>query len=261
MPAHADILDERESLKGAATRAFALHLAIAGVIVGWTAYQAATGGIERWGDPKSLGGGSVMITPVSAIPLPQKSGQVNPVANDTESQVPAPPKPQPRRAPEPDPTAVALKSKAAKAKPAPLPQYAKSMPQSPQRTGQLYSSSGQSLTSPMYSTAPGGGGVGSGSGSPFGNRFGYYEQLLRERVARNWRSQELDSRIRQKVAVTFDILRNGTIRNVRVTQSSGNFTMDQSAQRAIVMANPVDPLPREYEREVATVEFWFALQQ
>jgi TonB family protein len=113
----------------------------------------------------------------------------------------------------------------------------------------------------MYSQAPGGGGVGSGSGSPFGNRLGWYEALLREKVARNWRSQELDSRIQTKVAVMFNILRDGSVRDVRVSQSSGNFTMDQSAQRAILMSSPFQPLPREFERDVATIEFWFSLQQ
>jgi protein TonB len=113
----------------------------------------------------------------------------------------------------------------------------------------------------MFSQAPGGGGVGSGSSSPFGNRFGWYEALLRDRVARNWSSQDLDARIRNRVAVTFEIARNGSIRNVRVTQSSGNFAMDQSAQRAIMQSNPLPELPREFERDSATIEFWFSLQQ
>jgi protein TonB len=113
----------------------------------------------------------------------------------------------------------------------------------------------------MFSQARGGGGVGSGSSSPFGNRFGWYEALLRDRVAANWQSQELDAGIRNRVAVTFEILRNGSIRNVRVTQSSGNFAMDQSAQRAILMSSPLPELPREFERDSANVEFWFSLQQ
>jgi protein TonB len=113
----------------------------------------------------------------------------------------------------------------------------------------------------MFTQAPGGGGVGSGTGSPFGNRFGWYEQLLRERVASKWRSQELDARIRNKVAVMFEIMRDGSIRNVKVSQSSGNFALDQSAQRAILMSNPLPPLPREFERDSALIEFWFALQQ
>ena len=112
----------------------------------------------------------------------------------------------------------------------------------------------------MFSQAPGGGGVGSGSTSPFGNRFGYYEQLLRDKVARNWRSQDLDSTVRNPVVVTFDILRSGSVQNIRVTRSSGNFAMDQSAQRAILLSNPFPALPAQYERDSATIEFWFRLQ-
>lgn len=261
MPSHADILDERESLRSAVFCSVGLHIAIAAIVFGWTAAKLG-GNVERWGDPHALGGGAVGITPVSSIPLPTREGRVNPVANDTESQIPAPPKPQVKRVPQPEPDAIAIKSRNAKKKPAKTPASQQRYTPIPNpKPNQVYSSTGQALTSQMYSLAPGGGGVGSGSGSPFGNRFGWYEQLLREKVARNWRSQELDSRLRSRVAVTFDILRDGTIRNVRVTQSSGNFAMDQSAQRAILMSNPVQALPREYERDVATVEFWFGLQQ
>jgi protein TonB len=261
MPTHADVLDEQESLKGALMRSLGLHLAIVGCVVAWSVAEIGNS-YERWGNPDSLGGGSVNITPVASIPLPPREGLKNPVANDTESQIPAPPKPEPKKAPEPDPDAIAIKSKAAAKKPARTPaSQQKYSPITDPKPNQVYSSTGQALSSSMYSMAPGGGGIGSGMGSPFGNRFGWYEQLLREKVARNWRSQELDARIRQKVAVSFDIRRDGTIQNVRVTQSSGNFAMDQSAQRAIIMSNPVQPLPREYERDVARVEFWFALQQ
>lgn len=261
MPGHVDILDERESSRGPLLRSLGLHAGLAVLIAAWSTFHVG-GSLERWGNPDSLGGGGVTITPVQAIPLPPRTGRENRVANDTESQVPAPPKPQPKKtAPKPDPDAVALKSKNAKQKPAP-PQTQQRYTSVPDpKPNQVYSSTGQALTSQMFTQAPGGGGIGSGSGSPFGNRFGWYEQLLRERVARNWRSQDLDSRIRNKVAVTFEILRSGEIRNVRVSQSSGNFALDQSAQRAILMSNPLPALPREFERDSALIEFWFALQQ
>ena len=86
------------------------------------------------------------------------------------------------------------------------------------------------------------------------------KQLLRDKVARNWRSQDLDSTVRNPVVVTFDILRTGKVPNVRVARSSGNFAMDQSAQRAILLSNPFPPLPAQYERDSATIEFWFRLQ-
>lgn len=261
MSVHADLFEYREPTGGALLRSLGLHLGIAALVAAWS-WMSLGGRIEYWGDPKSLGGGAVTITPVS-IPLPPRDGRVNPVANDTESQVPSPPKPQPKpveKTPEPD--AIPIPGRQPK-------QTARTQPATPQKytnltdpkPNQVYSRTGQALTSPMFSQAPGGGGVGSGSTSPFGNRFGWYEQLLRERVARNWRSQDLDAKIQNRVAVMFDIARDGSIRNVRVSQSSGNFSLDQSAQRAIIQANPLPPLPREFEREVATIEFWFGLRQ
>lgn len=258
---HPDILDERDPLRSSVVRSLGLHAGIAALVIVYST-AAGSSNIERWGDPKSLGGGAVAITPVNTIPLPQRQGRVNPVANDTESMVPSAPKPQPKKAAVPDRDAIALKTKNAKKAAAERPQAnQRYTPLRDPRPNQVYSSTGQAATSPMFSAAPGGGGVGSGSSSPFGYRFAWYEQLLRDTVARNWRSQELDSKIRSRVAVTFDILRDGTLRNVRVTTPSGNFALDQSAQRAILMSNPLRPLPREYERDVATVEFWFGLQQ
>jgi protein TonB len=62
------------------------------------------------------------------------------------------------------------------------------------------------------------------------------------------------------VVVTFDILRNGSVQNVRVSRPSGNFALDQSAQRAILMSNPFPPLPAQFERDVATIDFTFRLE-
>ena len=259
MTEHLDILDDQESLRTPLVGSLAAHL---GIVALAFAYAAFDGGshVERWGDPKSLGGGAVGITPVERIPLPSRQGRINPVANDTESQVPsAPVKPQPKQAVREDPNAIALKSRNSQKKSPSMTTPQKYSP-APPKEHQVYSNTGQAATSPMFSQAPGGGGVGSGSASPFGNRFGYYEQLIRDKVARNWKSQDLDSTVRNPVIVMFDILRTGSIQNVRVSRSSGNFAADQSAQRAIVMSNPFPPLPAQYERESATIEFVFRLQ-
>jgi protein TonB len=255
-----DIFDERESWPRPLGVAVGLHASVVGLLVLYSAVNASRA--EKWGDPKSLGGGAVGITSVAKIPLPAKIGRRNPVANDTESQVPsAPVKPQPQtRTPLPDPKAILLKSRNAP-KQAPKPTTSRYSPVKEPKPNQVYSSTGQQMTSPMFSQAAGGGGVGSGSNSPFGNRFGWYEALLREKVARNWRSQDLSSSIRSPVIVTFELLRNGTVRNVRVTRSSSNFTLDQSAQRAILASSPFQPLPPQYERDSALIDFTFQLQQ
>jgi protein TonB len=61
--------------------------------------------------------------------------------------------------------------------------------------------------------------------------------------------------------VTFDLLRNGSIRDVRILQSSGNRALDYSAQRAIYEASPFPQLPPQYERNEARIEFWFQLKR
>ena len=134
----------------------------------------------------------------------------------------APVKPQPKQAVREDPNAIALKSRNSQKKGPPMTAPQKYSP-APPKEHQVYSNTGQAATSPMFSQAPGGGGVGSGSASPFGNRFGYYEQLIRDKVARNWRSQDLDSSVRNPVIVTFDILRTGSIQNVRVSTLQREF--------------------------------------
>jgi hypothetical protein len=112
----------------------------------------------------------------------------------------------------------------------------------------------------MFSQAPGGGGVGSGSRSPFGNRFGYYEQLIRDKVARNWRSQDLDSSA-NPVVVTFDILRTGTVQNVRISRSSGNFRGRPVGAARDPHVEPVSAAARAVSSGTsATIEFVFRLQ-
>ena len=51
---------------------------------------------EVWGGPTHAGD-AVAVNAVKSIPLPSHTGRVNPVANDTESQVPQAPKPEPKK--------------------------------------------------------------------------------------------------------------------------------------------------------------------
>jgi protein TonB len=109
----------------------------------------------------------------------------------------------------------------------------------------------------------GSGGVGVGQGSPFGNRFGNYVMILRQRVAEKWHAGDVDPRIHTlpPAIVTFDLQRDGSVRNVHVAQTSGNPTLDYSAERAIYDASPFPGLPAAYERNAATIEFWFELRR
>lgn len=261
---HVDILDERDSLKRPLLGSVLLHVAIFGSIAVMTI--AHVGKRESWGDPNSAGGGAFTVTPVKAIPLPGRTGPINKVASDTESQIPEPvkAKPEPKRAVKEEPDAIALNSRKKNAKTEKTERYASNR-RDPREynNNQIFSRAGQAATSPLYGLAPGSGGVGVGNGMPFGNRFGAYAQLIRERVAQRWRTETVDGRIKTlpPAIVTFEIMRNGEVRNIKVFQSSGNYALDASAQRAITEAAPFAPLPAQYDGNSATIEFWFELKR
>jgi TonB family protein len=46
--------------------------------------------------------------------------------------------------------------------------------------------------------------------------------------------------------IHFVIARNGTIRDVEITQASGSSTFDRAARRAVIESNPLPPLPFQY---------------
>ena len=260
---HADILGQPESLGKPLIGSVALHAALFGTLLFWGV--ALTRHPETWGDANSGGQGSVAINVVNKIPLPQRTGIVNPLANPTESSVPTPPpaaKAQRRAAPE-EPDAIPIKSRT-HPKTAEVARSAQNTWRAKQedRPNQLYSAAGQALVSPMMGQT-GSGGVGVGVGSPFGNRFGNYVTILRQRVAEKWRTNDVDPRIHSlpTAIVIFDLMRDGSVRNVHVSQSSGNTAMDYSAQRAIYDASPFPPLPSEFERSDAVIELWFELRR
>jgi TonB family protein len=109
----------------------------------------------------------------------------------------------------------------------------------------------------------GAGGVGFGTGSPLGRRFGNYAAVLRDAVARKWNTGDVDPRVRAapQVIVTFTILRDGQVKNVRTAQRSGIPLLDTSCERAIYDAAPFPPLPAGYEYSEANIEFVFELRR
>ena len=241
-----------------------LHVAVFAVVV----VGPLVRGLQRheaWGDPNGGGPGSVLVNPVKTIPLPGRSGPMNPVANDTQSVVPAaPPKArEQRKARAEEPDAISLRGRNAKRRAAPeSASVNKWRAQQKDLPNQMYSATGGALVSPMVGMQ-GGGGIGLGGASPFGRRFGNYASILRDAVARKWNTSDVDPRIRTapQVIVDFTILRNGQVKNVRVAQRSGLALLDSSAERAIYDAAPFPSLPGEFEGSEANIEFVFQLSR
>lgn len=238
-----------------------LHALVIGVAIGYGLLPSFQR--EEWGDPNALPGGGFAITPVSKIPLMVRQSRPNPVAAETESEVKQK-EPEPvKTAPKEDPKAIALKTEREKRRIADVAaEQSRYRPKEPDRTNELRTTVGRTLTNPMFGV-PGAGGVGIGTGTPLGSRFGAYADLIKRRIAEKWRTNDIDPNIRTAnlVSVTFDILRDGSVRNIRVSQRSGIMPLDYSAQRAVQEASPFPPLPREFERESANVEFQFQLQR
>ena len=88
-------------------------------------------------------------------------------------------------------------------------------------------------------------------GRPF--RFPWYLEQLVRKIERNWRP----STNTMRATVYFRIARNGRISEIEVSETSGNFLFDQSAQRAVEASAPMPPLPGEYDGDYLGVYFDF----
>jgi protein TonB len=253
-----DILDEQESLRKPFLLSAVFHIAVFGLLVLST--MSFNRNREIWGSSTVQGGGSVAINPVKNIPLPSRIGPINPVANPTESLVPQEPKPEPKKQVKtPQPDAVPIKSRFAERQPRPqAPQRYQPRPLAP---NQVTSSEAPAAVSRMFQK-PGSGEVGVGSNNALGSRFGAYADRIAQLVTDKWQTSGLAGlNSAPMVIVTFDILRDGSVRNVQIAQRSGNSTLDYSAQRAVMDAAPFPPLPAGFDRNEANVELRFQLQR
>src|SRR5450759_2140341 len=100
-----------------------------------------------------------------------------------------------------------------------------------------------------------------GNNSPFGNQFGAYADLLRNRVAQYWKTTDIRTNNAPVVGVTFTLHRDGSVTGIHITQRSGISALDISAQRAVMDAAPFPPLPPQFPKSEADIEFLFKLKQ
>lgn len=161
-----------------------------------------------------------------------------------------------------------------------LPKFEKEKPLPPSRPSKVFASKtppaenavpygkgGQTTLPSGYSDFPGpaNGGVavqGQGGGD-FASRYGWYIEAVKRAVNQNWMQNTIDPSIRAgrraKTVVTFTINRDGSIKNIRVSESSGNRSMDDSAQRALLSIDRFPPLPTDYSGRYVDVIFDFDL--
>ncbi|SRR5579884_174537 len=253
-----DILDERDPLGFPFFESLLVHGAVVAVLFfGWFWLNQHH---STMGDVNPAGGPAYAVSPVHNIPIPRHEAPQNPVANDTESQVPTAPAKQTvqKELPQPQKNAFEIPEKIKKQAERPTKQQTYKPP-APQN--QVFSQQ-QALSNPMYGGPAGSGRVGVGPNTPLGdNRLGWYAQLIRDRIAQNWNTNGLAASTQRAPAiVAFTIMRDGSIRNPQIVQSSGNPEIDNTALRAVYQSAPLPPLPPQVAESSISAQFTFNLR-
>lgn len=213
---------------------------------------------DQLGRPDAGGTGSVAVDAVDKIPIPRHEAPENRLAADTESDTPTQ-RVEEKKQEKDDPDAIALLDKKARRKQQRDVQENRNAVKTPLPPNTIPTTVQQAASSDLYGKV-GPGGVGVSDNAILGNRFGAYAELLRQRVARAWHREGLAGRTVPQATVSFELQKNGTVQNVKITKSSGLYLLDQSAQRAILEAAPFPGFPPGLNDPSIHVEFIFELK-
>ncbi len=205
--------------------------------------------------PRTTLGPPVYAVELVAAPLPTTARRAAPEAV-TRPPEPAPPSEAPAPAPAKPTKAEAVQPKA-KTEPAPAPTKAVQAPEKPVEKAPTTKSEAQ----PLPGETPGTGTDVANIKIP-GIEFPYPEYLrnIMNEVLRRWNAP--NNRLRAEVA--FLILKDGSVRDIRFLQRSGNFSFDLEAQGAIEAAGngkAFGPLPDGWDANVLPVTFVFEPRQ
>ena len=103
--------------------------------------------------------------------------------------------------------------------------------------------------------------VNGGAAGDFATRYGWYIAAAKRRVDPNWDRMSIDPAARNSTtlhcAISFTIMRDGTIKNARIAESSGNLSWDNAGLRAIMNSNPLPALPSDYAPQEVSVTWDF----
>jgi outer membrane biosynthesis protein TonB len=238
--------------------ALGLHASLFGVVlvVNWL---NASG--ERFGE-KNAGGASIGVEVVDKIPLPH-AGHQNPLAANTDSEAPQEKaKPLDRAEKEvipPDAVKINLhKDKKTTAKEESVKRRFRPFDQL--ESNQMASKTPQAVSSPLFSQMPGSGTVGMGANTTFGTQFGAYAAQIQNLIARNWHTNDVTAQVAPPVIASFELMKDGSIRNLTIVQTSRIPTLDSSVRRAIEGVT-LPPLPQGFPHSTAKCEFTFELKK
>jgi TonB family protein len=220
---------------------------------------------DMWGSAGGDGSVSVgLVAKVPGVTLPRPDVVTQSQVVDTSKGLykAEPPKPQPKEEPDVQKIPEFAKEKAPKIISHPSKVFEDKTPPPPNAVP--YGQGGAPAlpySSFALNNGPTQGGMGFNGpgGGDFAGRFPSYVDAVRNRISSNWLQSTVDASVRwaPRAEFTFQIMRDGTITNIQMTQSSSNRAVDNSMLRAIQSSNPVSPLPSNYSGSSVTVTFFF----
>jgi len=252
--------ERREELGGTLVVSVVMHVALFLLLVGYTSLGATFGGGwgKNWGSGSSTRIGAVASLPGVPLPSPMLTthntlASDNPGLHQTEPQPKPPPEPKAEEIP--------------KFKEAVKPEKAERVNTHIQKEKPVeaenavpYGLGGQpAMSYTQIVSGAGQGGLSFGEGGDFGERYGWYVASVRNRISGNWLLSTISPSILSapRLYMTFTILRDGTVTDVEITQSSGMAEVDRSALRAVLASNPLPQLPPDYAGSKVKVNLYF----
>ena len=123
------------------------------------------------------------------------------------------------------------------------------------------SQKGNSSKEGLASSGVNGGIIGSAQtdGADFGGD--YYVQMFVAKINNLWENPIKNATSTLSATIYFRIMKNGNITDARIEKSSGTDVFDRVALRAVISANPLQPLPDEYTGEYLGVHLEFEFAQ
>jgi len=218
-----------------------LHGALAGALLAY----GILGGLfhhSLWGSPGS--GGAIQVTMTAALPLPSdQPPNQNVLATETPSQAPAEPAPKAKQAV--DETAIPIAGKQKKPEQQSASKTQPHQPQSQQNNlARFGEQGGSSLPRSTMAQGSGNGPVSITNGN-FGDRFGWYVEIIKRKVSQNWNRYEVDPHTSKgaMAEIYFRLDRQGIPSNFKINTASGSPTLDQSCLRATERVDTFGALP------------------
>lgn len=82
-----------------------------------------------------------------------------------------------------------------------------------------------------------------------------YMDKMQKKIKQNWQTDFCTSGA--KVVVSYSILKNGSVSNIKIIESSGNSELDSSAINALKQSSPFIALPRQLRKEKDSIDLIF----